>query len=500
MDLLSDIGSNNLAPPLFGAGVIFVILYLITVSIQDKRPTFDAPVLPHTDGFLSALKVGKAHYGEKPFILNTPHHPTVILPRKYWEELKSLPESKISFEAERQYRWGKGNPIALVDHVTIATVQNELTRNTAREFPGLLDETVYAISKHIGPCKDWTPVTVYPTDLQLIALLSSRTFVGLPLSRDERWVEIMIRYTILSKAAARELWVYPHFIRPLAQLLAHKSRELEQQRKMASALVRPLLQQRLADLQRPGFTPPNDMMQWILNNCTPAQRKDTDFLVQQQLTLGIVSIHTTAHNLTHCIFDLAAHPEYIEPLREEFIPLLKEQGGKVDKQLMTRLNKLDSFCKESQRFTPPGLIVMSREIMSDITLDDGTLLKKGLFVATSNYDAIYDERVLDDPEEFDGFRFERKRQEPEQRNKHQLVSTSTDYLSFGLGTHACPGRFFAAFEIKMIMMYLLLNYDLKFADGTTPPAPEVLVTAVMPSFTEQILLKQRREKIGWHVD
>ena len=356
-------------------------------------------------------------------MLNTPHHPTVILPRKWWDQLKSLPESHISFEAERIYRWGKGNPIALVDHVTIDTTKNELTRNTARAFPGLLDETIYAVDKHIGPCHNWTPITVYPIDLQLIALLSSRTFVGLPLCRDQRWLDIMIQYTILTKAAAREMWSYPHLLRPIIQRFKSKSRDLEKQRKDAAALVKPILEERLSSLKRPDFKPPNDMMQWVLHNCTPAERANIDFLVQQQLTLGIVSIHTTAHNLTHCIFDLAKHPEYIQPLRDEFMPLLKESGGVIDKQLLTKLNKLDSFCKESQRFTPPGLIVMSRKIMSEIVMDNGAVLPKGLFVATNNYDATHDETVLGDPEKFDGFRYERMRQEAEQRNLHQLVST-----------------------------------------------------------------------------
>nr|ASK38704.1 cytochrome P450 [Paecilomyces divaricatus] len=500
MDLLKELDAPSLAPSLLGTGVVLVVLYFLTVSIQNRIPPFDAPVVSHAKGFLAALQEGKAKYRNQPFILNTPHHPTVILPRKWWEELKSLPESHISFEAERLYRWGKGNPIALVDHVTIETTKNELTRHTARSFPLLLDETVYAVDKHIGPCVDWTPITVYPTDLQLIALLSSRTFVGLPLSRNERWLEIMIRYTILSKAAARALWPYPFLLRPILQRFAPQSKELEKQRKEASALVRPILEQRLADLKRPDFKPPNDMMQWVLHNCTPAEREDIDFLVQQQLTLSIVSIHTTAHNLTHCIFDLAAHPECIEPLRQEFLPLLRETNGQIDKQLLTKCNKLDSFCKESQRFCPPGLIVMSRKIMSDIPMSNGTILPKGLFVATSNYDATSDESVLGNPDQFDAFRYERMRLQPQQRNLHQLVSTSTSELSFGFGTHACPGRFFAAFEIKMILIYLLLNYDLKFQEGVPPPRNEILVTAVMPSFQGKVMMKRRREKIGWHVD
>ena len=34
------------------------------------------------------------------------------------------------------------------------------------------------------------------------------------------------------------------------------------------------------------------------------------------------------------------------------------------------------------------------------------------------------------------------------------------------GKHACPGRFFAANEIKILLVYALMNYDIKIPDGT----------------------------------
>jgi cytochrome P450 len=38
-------------------------------------------------------------------------------------------------------------------------------------------------------------------------------------------------------------------------------------------------------------------------------------------------------------------------------------------------------------------------------------------------------------------------------------------MSFGFGRHACPGRFFAANEIKLILSRILLDYDIKMPDG-----------------------------------
>jgi len=66
---------------------------------------------------------------------------------------------------------------------------------------------------------------------------------------------------------------------------------------------------------------------------------------------------------TAAIYDLAAHPEHIQPLRDEIEQVVNEDGNDVDgvsfkklkKSSMPKLWKLDSFLKESQRFTPVQL-------------------------------------------------------------------------------------------------------------------------------------------------
>ncbi len=38
-----------------------------------------------------------------------------------------------------------------------------------------------------------------------------------------------------------------------------------------------------------------------------------------------------------------------------------------------------------------------------------------------------------------------------------------DSLTFGHGPHACPGRFFAIYEIKCLVVEILRNYDIRLA-------------------------------------
>jgi cytochrome P450 len=42
----------------------------------------------------------------------------------------------------------------------------------------------------------------------------------------------------------------------------------------------------------------------------------------------------------------------------------------------------------------------------------------------------------------------------------QAIKVSTDFLSFGLGPRACPGRFFAVQEIKSIVALVLRRFDI----------------------------------------
>lgn len=73
-----------------------------------------------------------------------------------------------------------------------------------------------------------------------------------------------------------------------------------------------------------------------------------------------------------------------------------------------------------------------------------------------------DDSIWGDAKTYNGFRFYNKRQEAGQENKHQLVMTSREHLGFGYGVHACPGRFFASNEIKVLLVHLLMKYDFKF--------------------------------------
>lgn len=70
----------------------------------------------------------------------------------------------------------------------------------------------------------------------------------------------------------------------------------------------------------------------------------------------------------------------------------------------------------------------------------------------------HDSAVYKNPLEYDIHRFANMRDSDSDAQSH-LVSTGPASLGFGHGNHACPGRFFAANELKIALSFLLINYD-----------------------------------------
>jgi cytochrome P450 len=96
------------------------------------------------------------------------------------------------------------------------------------------------------------------------------------------------------------------------------------------------------------------------------------------------------------------------------------------------------------------------------------------------------------PKVYDAFRFDNARkEEPSTSGRTQYVASNPASMSFGFGRHACPGRFFAANEIKAIMAYLLDNYDFKFADGQKRPESLLFETQYLPNPTATVLFRRR---------
>jgi cytochrome P450 len=142
------------------------------------------------------------------------------------------------------------------------------------------------------------------------------------------------------------------------------------------------------------------------------------------------------------LYDLAAYPEHIAPLREEIEGVIGDGGWR--KANIEKMWKLDSFIKESLRLHAIHarkhsvliLIVVAnrRKVVKPFTFSDGRKVTPGETLAAPANAIHLDDQIYENAESFDGFRFSKLRKQDESA-KHLSVSISPDYLAFGYGRH-----------------------------------------------------------------
>lgn len=136
---------------------------------------------------------------------------------------------------------------------------------------------------------------------------------------------------------------------------------------------------------------------------------------------------------------------------------------------------------------------MRRRVTEDLTLSDGTFLPKGTFTVVSNH-RMKDEKTYSDPDKFDIYRFFNMRQIAGMENVAQFSTTSPMHMGFSHGQHSCPGRFFANNEIKVLMCYLLLYYDIRLVEKATANSM-VAGLAWVPNPFAQIQVRRRKAEL-----
>jgi cytochrome P450 len=74
-----------------------------------------------------------------------------------------------------------------------------------------------------------------------------------------------------------------------------------------------------------------------------------------QIILGVASIHTSASTVTQTLYDLAAMPNSTSELNQEILGAVSDPNALFSNADLSKLGKLDSFIKETQRFHSPDL-------------------------------------------------------------------------------------------------------------------------------------------------
>ncbi|KAI0550324.1 putative cytochrome P450 [Xylaria curta] len=411
----------------------------------------------------------------------------LMIPPKYVEELKTAPIDKVDFVATFQEMFeGKYTTMGSRSTLHPRVVKAQLNHHLADVMPGVQEEIRNAFEEDFPNCDDWTPVPVVDRLTQVVARVSSRMFGGTRLSENKEWIKASIAFAIDGFIGAQAIKQYPQTLRPIVQYTIPALRKISEHYRAAERAAVPLLEER----ERTGEKA-LDLLSWMSDQAQ-GNEKDKAYIAGILLKVSFAAIHTSAAAPAQLVFDLCAMPEYIEPLRKELEGVMNADGS-IDKTGFNKLTKMDSIMKESQRFNPLLLITFERVVTASYRLRDGFVIPANTTIGVPTQAVTMDPDIYPDPETFDGFRFEKERmKKPENAGRHTYAASNHESMAFGYGRHACPGRLFASNEIKAIMGYLLLNYDIKFAEGQTRPKSLLVETQNLPNHEATVLFRKRK--------
>ncbi|KAI0469265.1 cytochrome P450 [Xylaria cf. heliscus] len=490
-----------LSVQVIGATIVFSIVWSL---ITKNRPLPGFPLIsvrglgPRKSWMLHGSEVlsdGCKMNG--PFQVMTGTGPKIILPNSYADEIRNLPDLNFpkAFSGDLFVNWPgfEVHRQSLThDFLLRDTVRIKLTQSLGLVTADLVDETISTIDDVFGQSEEWATRMIREDLLEVVARVSSRVFLGTSLCRNRRWLEIAKSFTVDTFALAFLLRMAPAVIRPLVFLVLPHSYRLRKSVRDANRLILPEVKKRKAAVdaaRAAGEKPPKvaDTIGWMYD---VAKGQDLNF-VAGQLSLTMAAIHTTTESVCRALLDLCKYPEILQQLRDEIIEVVGREGWA--KTTLYQLRLMDSFLKESHRVTPLSMMSMNRYIEKPITLSDGTALPKGARLAVVGDWANPD--VYPEPEKFDAARFLKMRQVPGQENGWQFVSTSSSHLGFGHGEHACPGRFFASNEIKIILCHLLVKYDWRFVPDAPEPEPRIFDSTQSVKADTQIQARRRKAEL-----
>ena len=211
-------------------------------------------------------------------------------------------------------------------------------------------------------------------------------------------------------------------------------------------------------------------------------------LVNRVLAFNFLQSYSNTLTLTNSVYDLISLPEetfnaVISEMRTEVAAALEETGGEWNWEFVQKLEFMDSFIRESLRANPIGEVGLERTIMHK----EGFTFSNGLHVPYGSTLAAPLKAIQQDPNNYPGgFDPWRSIKDP---NRPKITNISPDFLNFGLGRPACPGRWFAASLQKIALSHMVMDYD--FERVAVRPAGVRKVTLVEPCGRSRIVLRRR---------
>ena len=122
----------------------------------------------------------------------------VVLPVSMVEEIRALPiETANPTVAHAHNLLGSYTKMNLIlrSNLHFRMIQTKLTPMLGSLTGPMEEEVKFGLDNHFPRSEEWTTIKPYHAILELVARTSARVFVGLPLCRTEKWLEISTQFT-----------------------------------------------------------------------------------------------------------------------------------------------------------------------------------------------------------------------------------------------------------------------------------------------------------------
>ncbi|KAF8934047.1 cytochrome P450 [Dissophora ornata] len=366
-------------------------------------------------------------------------------------------------------------------------IRDNVSPNLVEFTPRLVDQMTKVIDDSLGHCEGKLvedPLTIFQT---MVATAMVDVFMGAEIARNPKVIETFITSTydfgkLLNQGRKKAWQVFTNRAKHGVLSPLHKHVRVLVEAATPIVLERRRLEKEAREKGEP-YEGPLDVMQKFLDNFDKYGFLDLEDICGHLLVLVLSSVHTTSDTSANLCYYLAAYPEYIEPLLQEQNEVLDavtkerqlERQQKLDSgevaserdfegtaldpkddrffsaEAVKRMEKMDSFLREIFRFRVER-VSLQHKARKDVRLSNGMVITKGT-CAMINMRSVHQdpETQGEDPTEFRPWRF--------LGTKKSATKPSAEFLIFGMGRHACPGRFLAVQELKTLASMLVSRYS-----------------------------------------
>jgi len=190
-------------------------------------------------------------------------------------------------------------------------------------------------------------------------------------------------------------------------------------------------------------------------NSTPEEHLTEAEIFSNLHLLFIAGHDTTAISLAWQLLELARNPNIQDNLANEIKTVLGDKDPSIDD--LETLTQLNNFTKEALRMHPPVFLSFPRYSTEDLWYND-KLIPKNSYISSSIYTVLHHPKYWDDPMKFNPDRWNSSKE----TSHHKWV-----YLPFSLGPRMCLGNIFALNEMRLFIITILRQFEIKPAKDHT---------------------------------